>query len=1223
MPAKKTSSFWMYLFALIAAVMAAAGIYHLASQTKVPPKDMAKLQSQANVANGRLENDQYDAAEETYVALIHAAGDDELPYRNLAICRLLAFETPSYPENSTRDQQEALKRAKAGPADEATTSYAEKFPESAVAQWLLGRFQGDLADDARPSPDPAKRASAEDHQQASVAAYAAATDLDPSNLAYWYALYSRQRLSQDESVQVNADQALAQAHQLAPGNLFLLRDYLLSLAQQEDSALVAALEQAAQATRPFHDHIQQTLNINFAELLDQANKAATAGDWSTAVQRARVVQNILAPYAREDARRCMPHPLEFMLFTLSGQTIEPTAPEAIPITWESAADLGDLKSIEDAVAVRFADMDLDQRPELCVLRQARIEMYRRTKNGWELLAAADVPPGMNGMLLADLDRDAVSPSSNVPDWSPPKPDSNDTCHSADPDLVVYGEQGVLVLRNDLRPSGRALTPITNESLKQLRGVTTAALGDFDHDGDLDLATAHSQGVSLWSMGGAMQYEDASARSLLPESNAAINAMVACDFDNDVDLDFLLIGEDASATGWLENLRRGRFRWQTFEDAKFPVKPGVGIALDDSDQNATWDVIATGDQGVQLALTTIATPGRVTAKADSVVTDRTFVALRGFDYDNDGFLDLLGVGNAGAMLLRGQGSGYESVGLIGQNLLQVTDCHTADVDLDGDLDIALVTGGRITLLTNQGGNKNHYITLRLQGLEDTESAGGRVNHLGVGSLAEIRAGDSYQRRVVDGAATHFGVGDRAQVDTARIVWTNGLPQDILRPASDQTICEEMVLKGSCPYAYTFNGEKFVFFTDLLWASPIGLQLADGVLAHDRPTEYLLLPGDLLAPKDGAYEIRVTEELWEAAYFDQIELLAIDHPADIAIYSNEKVGPQNIAAMQVHAVANRRTPLSVKDSQGRERLPEVIENDNVFLRAFDRTIRQGLAPPHFIEIDFGPLPQDAWVTLFLTGWIRPTDTSLNVAISHDPAIEHPRPPSLQAIDNNGNWREVNPFVGFPGGKTKTIAIDVSDAFLSDDKRLRLMSSNELYWDEIFFSVDEEPAPWAAEPLELLSADLHYRGTSAIALQPGKYAPDVYDYDRVNAEAKWPPMSGFFTRYGDVKSLLTTTDDRLLVIGAGDEAVLRFKALPPPPKGWKRDFFLHNVGWDKDADLNTVAGQTVEPLPSVNMSGYPSAEPPPRNDSFYEYLREYQTRQQPRQAFWRRLAKPIGED
>ncbi len=94
-------------------------------------------------------------------------------------------------------------------------------------------------------------------------------------------------------------------------------------------------------------------------------------------------------------------------------------------------------------------------------------------------------------------------------------------------------------------------------------------------------------------------------------------------------------------------------------------------------------------------------------------------------------------------------------------------------------------------------------------------------------------------------------------------------------------------------------------------------------------------------------------------------------------------------------------------------------------------------------------------------------------------------------------------------------------------------------------------------------------------------------------------------------------MAVLGAGDAMTIRF-AVPAeePPPGWKRDFILHSIGWDKDADLNTIYGQTVEPLPFRAMRSYPfdADDSAPDSPAYRDYLRRYQTREQDPQAFWR---------
>ena len=86
-------------------------------------------------------------------------------------------------------------------------------------------------------------------------------------------------------------------------------------------------------------------------------------------------------------------------------------------------------------------------------------------------------------------------------------------------------------------------------------------------------------------------------------------------------------------------------------------------------------------------------------------------------------------------------------------------------------------------------------------------------------------------------------------------------------------------------------------------------------------------------------------------------------------------------------------------------------------------------------------------------------------------------------------------------------------------------------------------------------------------------------------------------------------MIVMGPGDELTVEFNApAEAPPTGWKRDFVLYNVGWDKDADLNTVYGQSSEPYPFKAMTKYPIApdEASPSSPEYEQYLQEYQTRE-----------------
>ena len=61
------------------------------------------------------------------------------------------------------------------------------------------------------------------------------------------------------------------------------------------------------------------------------------------------------------------------------------------------------------------------------------------------------------------------------------------------------------------------------------------------------------------------------------------------------------------------------------------------------------------------------------------------------------------------------------------------------------------------------------------------------------------------------------------------------------------------------------------------APLGASDGDGSYFPVNHTEYVQIPGSKLAVTDGQYDIRITEELSEVSYLDQVQLYAIDHPS----------------------------------------------------------------------------------------------------------------------------------------------------------------------------------------------------------------------------------------------------------------------------------------------------------------------------------------------------------
>jgi hypothetical protein len=394
-------------------------------------------------------------------------------------------------------------------------------------------------------------------------------------------------------------------------------------------------------------------------------------------------------------------------------------------------------------------------------------------------------------------------------------------------------------------------------------------------------------------------------------------------------------------------------------------------------------------------------------------------------------------------------------------------------------------------------------------------------------------------------------------------------------------------------------------------PMGL-MAGGASTAFAPAgasqEYLRIPGSALKPKDGRYLLQLTEELWETAYADEVKLLAVDHPDSVDVFVDERFVPPGPVTMRLYQVAQKHLPRSATDERGADVLPALRESDDVYVSNLTPTRYQGIVEPHDLVLDLGEQAGRPGSYLFLRGWIYPTDASINVALSQQSALTV-SPPSLEVRDARGRWTTVVASLGFPSGKSKTMVIDLAGKFPTKDHRVRIRTNMQIYWDQAFVGGDAAGSPVTVTTLAPAKADLHARGFSRMYRKGGRYGPYWFAYDDVSTTSPWRPITGAFTRFGDVRSLLDGPDDMYVIMAPGDETTLAFDAgsASTIPKGWTRDFLLYTDGWIKDSDLNTAFGTTVEPLPFHRITSYPyaSGESYPSDEAHRRYQREYNTR------------------
>jgi hypothetical protein len=529
--------------------------------------------------------------------------------------------------------------------------------------------------------------------------------------------------------------------------------------------------------------------------------------------------------------------------------------------------------------------------------------------------------------------------------------------------------------------------------------------------------------------------------------------------------------------------------------------------------------------------------------------------------------------------------------------------SADLRDRGRIDLlALDAEGRPARLENQGAKNYHWQTVRARAAREGAKGDNRINSFGIGGDIELRTGTHVVKQPIAAPAVHFGLGERTRSDVVRIEWPNGTSQVEFQTPIDKIVVAEQRLKGSCPFLFAWNGERFDFVTDFMWSTPLGMYINAGDKGGFlQTTDWVKIDGERLRPRDGSYELRVNANLWETHFFDRLALVAVDHPAETELFVDERFFMEPTEpSMQL--MEPPRSVAGAWDQQGRDALPEVSADDGVYLDRAGRGLYQGVTNDHWVEFDLGDdVPQAGPLWLIARGWVHPTDSSVNYALEqgkHEP----PRGLVLEAPDGHGGWQVVRDKLGFPAGKNKTVLIRLDDLRIQGPDgggrlhRFRLRTTMEIYWDSLRCARGREEASSENHQLKPQTAELRHRGIVAMS-QANRSSPELPDYNRIMSYRQaWRDLIGFHTRFGDIGELLEGVDDRYAIVTSGDEIVLRFAAPADPQAGWKRDFIWISDGWVKDGDYNTRFGKTVLPLPSHDLKAYDVAPGRLEDDPVY---------------------------
>ncbi len=444
-------------------------------------------------------------------------------------------------------------------------------------------------------------------------------------------------------------------------------------------------------------------------------------------------------------------------------------------------------NFHSGVAVAVADMNGDGRDDIVRLDNGSmlsIEYQTAPNQQFANYIHGDVPGDAWAMVVGDLNNDGLN------------------------DVLAGGSyDGVKILTNN---GNSLVSTVLSQPGTFVQGSNFA---DINNDGWLDAFTCHDDGESrIWGndgTGSLVLHDEWIDMATTPQSDNSGNyGSVWSDFDNDRDLD-LYIAKCRQGVDNVNDPRRinalfvndGQNNY-TEQAGKYGLKiqwQSWTAEFQDIDNDGDMDCLVTNhDYNLQLLENDGAGYFTDISATAGVAVNGYFIQGIMRDFDNDGFVDIITVGNFNTSGVathlfhnNGDKTFTEIVNPFGSP--SIGTLATGDLNQDGFLDIYAAyqtsfnnpsnTADRLWM--NDGNNGNNYIAFDLEGISS--------NRLGVGArieihgdwgiqIREVRAGESYG--IQNSLTSYFGIGTSTEVEYAVIHWPSGKVDVVKNPAINQ-------------------------------------------------------------------------------------------------------------------------------------------------------------------------------------------------------------------------------------------------------------------------------------------------------------------------------------------------------------------------------------------------------------------------------------------------------
>src|SRR5580693_4483644 len=402
------------------------------------------------------------------------------------------------------------------------------------------------------------------------------------------------------------------------------------------------------------------------------------------------------------------------------------------------------------------------------------------------------------------------------------------------DVYITALDGDHLFHND---GGGKFTDVTKTSgISNASFGTSAAWLDYDRDGKLDLFVANyvqwTQKGDIWcSLDGSTKsyctpesykgtssklyhnlgngkFEDVTAKAGLADPTSKSLGVAVIDFNSDGWPD-LFVANDTQPNKLYRNLQNGTFKEEGLTAGVAFGEDGVargamGVDVADYDRSGHQHLVVGNFANQMIGLYHNEGNGLFVDEAPrspigrSSLLSLTF-GLFFFDYDLDGYSDIFAAnGHIEEQIGRVQPKvQYEEIPLLFRNAgggkfqpipafskaLVARGAAYGDFDRDGDLDILVATNnGPAYLYRNDGGNKNHWLQIRLSGTKSNRDGIGAVVKIG-NQMQTVHSGSSYCS--ASDLALTFGLGSESTT-SIDIRWPSGIHQKMNNVKADQRL-----------------------------------------------------------------------------------------------------------------------------------------------------------------------------------------------------------------------------------------------------------------------------------------------------------------------------------------------------------------------------------------------------------------------------------------------------